>query len=182
MKPAIAIVLLAAVLPLPLSGQDIAPHTRVVVGAGVSFAGAGPASRAGPGLAGHVGLRHQRGGYVFSARAGMIGGGSSPIRIPGGLRDRFDELAIMAGYAVHEGEGSQVVISAGLAAVSGERVETGSDGGAATVPFATRIGLPFQLALSAPGATSGLGLAVHLNVNPEEVFGAVTATYLIGRD
>lgn len=179
----IAIVFVAAALPLPLDGQEVPPHTRVVLGAGVSFAGAGPASRSGPGLAGHVGLRHQRGHYVFSARAGMNGGGSSPIRVPGGgLRDRFDELAILGGYAVHRGEDSQVVLSAGLAAVSGERVETDSEGSAATVPFNAQIGLPVQLALSAPGASSGLGLVVHLNLNPEEVFGAVTATYLIGRN
>ena len=183
-RAAAAISMLSAFLgTADVYAQDDPVHTRVVIGAGVSFAGAGPETNAGIGLGGHVGMRHQRGDYVFSLRAGMNGGGVAPISVPSGsLRDRFDELALLVGRAFYRTDASQVVLSAGLAAVEGERVIREAGGGARTVGFGTEVGFPLQLALSAPGPTTGFGLAVHVNLNAEEIFGAVTATYLIGLD
>lgn len=172
--------LCALIAAAPVHAQNNNVHTRVVLGGGVSFAGDGPATNGGAGLAGHIGLRHQRRNYVFGARAGMNGGGTYQTTLAGGLRDRFDEIAALVGYAVHRSETAQVVLSTGLAAVSGERVEVGPGGGASNAPFDTRIGLPLQVALSSPAGRSGLGLVVHANLNAEEAFGAITATYLIG--
>jgi hypothetical protein len=122
---------------------------------------------------------------VFAARAGVNGGGTADgtaFDTQFVVRDRFDEVALLVGYAGHRSERSQIVLSAGLAAVSGERVVSGDGDGTRIEAFDTRIGFPLQLALAAPGPGSGLGLVVHANLNPEEVFGAVTAMYLIGFD
>ena len=175
-------VLAALLQARPAQAQGERAHTQVVLGGGVSFAGGSPPTSAGAGLAGHAGLRHQREDLVFSVWAAMHHGGSAPATVPGGLRDSFDELALMAGYAVHRSGNSQVVLSAGIASVSGERVGTGPAPffGQANVPFKTRIGFPLQMTLSAPGGGSGFGLTAHANLNPEEVFGAVMVTYLIG--
>lgn len=172
--------ILTTIVFTPVHAQDV--YTRGVLGAGVSMAGGGPATNAGAGISGHAGLRHQRGSYVLSARVGMNVGGSAHTTLRGGLRDRFDEIAVLVGYAVHGGESSQIVLSTGLAAVSGERVAGEEGDSAGNEAFGTRIGLPLQLALSTPGPGSGFGLVVHANVNGEEVFGAVTATFLIGFD
>lgn len=175
-------VVAALVLAAPVQAQSESVHTELVVGGGISFAGGSPTTSAGPGLAGHTGLRHQRENLVFSVRAGTNYGGTAPTTIPGGLRDRFDEAALMAGYAVHRSENAQVVLSAGVASVSGERVGTGPEPhfGTTNVAFKTQVGVPLQMALSGAGGGSGFGLTAHVNLNPEEVFGAVTVTYLIG--
>ncbi|HSK18914.1 MAG TPA: hypothetical protein VK912_07225 [Longimicrobiales bacterium] len=166
-----------------IHAQSDPVHTRVVLGAGASWAGGGVETSAGMGLAGHVGMRHQRGAYSVSLRAGMNGGGGSRFRAPGGnLHDRFDELALLVGRDFYRTEVAQVTLSAGLAAVDGERVISEAGGGARNVGFGTKIGFPLQVAVSAPGPKSGFGLTVHVNLNAEEVFGAVTATYLIGLD
>jgi hypothetical protein len=156
-------------------------HTQLIVGGGLSFAGGDSVSSAGAGLAGHLGLRHQRENLVFSIRVGTNYGGSADVNIPGGLRDRFDEIALMAGYAVHISKSSQIVLSSGVASLWGERVGTGPAPHFATtnVPFQTTVGVPVQMTVSAPDGTSGLGLTVHANLNPEEVYGALTVTYLI---
>lgn len=181
-------VLAAVVVASPVQAQDERAHTRVVVGGGVSFAGGDSVTIGGHGFAGHVGLQHQRENLVFSIRVGTnYGGVARTLRggglLAGRLRDRFDEIALMAGYAVYKSDNSQVVLSAGLASVSGERVGTGPapSFGTTNVPFAARVGVPLQLAISAPGGGSDFGLTVHANLNPEEAFGAFTVTYLIGR-
>lgn len=175
-------VLAALVLARPVQAQGERIHTHLVVAGGVGFAGGDSVTGAGHGLAGHVGLKHQRERLVFSIRAGTNYGGTAPNNILGGLRDRFDEVALLAGYAVHKSENSQVVLSAGVASVSGERVGTGAAPafGTTNVPFKARVGVPLQMTISAPGGGSGFGLTAHANLNPEEVFGAVTVTYLIG--
>ena len=176
-------VLAAPVVAGPVQAQGERVHTQGAVGGGLSFAGGSPPTSAGAGLAGHAGLRHQRENLVFSVRAGTNYGGTAPTDLAGGLRDRFDEVALMVGYALlHREGGSQVVLSAGVASVSGERVGTGPAPffGTGNVPFKTRVGIPLQMSFSAPGGGSGFGLTAHANLNPEEVFGAVTATYLIG--
>ncbi len=179
-------VLAALVVARPVQAQDERVHTRLVVGGGVSFAGGDSVTIGGHGLAGHVGLKHQRESLVFSIRVGTNYGGIARTSHAGGLlagrlRDRFDEVALMAGYAVYKSENSQVVLSAGVASVSGERVGTGPAPHFSTtnVPFKARVGVPLQMTISAPGGGSGFGLTAHANLNPEEVFGAVTVTYLI---
>ena len=174
------LVALAVVRPVQAQGDRI--HTRLVVGAGVSGAGGDSATSAGAGFAGHLGVKHQRDRLVLSIRAGTNYGGTAPVNVPGGLRDRFDEVALMAGYAVHRSGDSQVVLSAGMAAVSGERVGTGPAPHFATtnVPFESTIGVPVEVLVSAPTGRSGFGLAAHVNINPEELYGTVTVTYLIG--
>lgn len=167
----------------PVQAQDPPRgQTEVVVEGGLSLAGDDSVSRSGPGLAGHVGARHHRGRLVFSLRMGMNQGGSAYTTLPGGLRDRFDEIALMVGYALHRTQHSQAVLSTGVASVSGERVGTGPAPyfGTTNVPFRATVGVPVQLALSVPAGRSGLGMAVHANINPEEVFGAVTVQYLFG--
>lgn len=99
--------------PTNAHAQSDPVHTRVVIGAGASWAGSGAETSAGMGLAGHVGMRHQRGAYSLSLRAGMNGGGGSRFRAPGGnLHDRFDELALLVGRDFYRTEASQVVLSA----------------------------------------------------------------------
>lgn len=175
-------VLAALVLAPPIQAQGDRVHTHLVVAGGVSFAGGDSATDAGPGLAGHVGLKHQRERLVFFLRAGTNYGGTAPVDIPGGLRDRFDEVALLAGYAVHRSATSQVALAAGIASVSGERVGTGPAPafGTTNVAFRARVGVPLQMTISGPGGGSGFGLTAHANLNPEEAFGAVTVTYLIG--
>jgi hypothetical protein len=162
----------------PIQAQTEHSHTRLVLGGGFSFAGGDPVTRGGPGLAGHLGLQHQRGSLLFSLRVGTNYGGIAPLRVPfGALPDRFDEFALTAGHAVHRSENSQVVLLAGVASVSGERVGTGPFG-LTNVPFKTTIGVPIQMTVSAP-RDSGFGLAAHINLSPEQVFGTVTVIYLI---
>lgn len=173
--------LVALAVARPVQAQHERIHTHLVVAGGLSFAGGDSATTADAGLAGHVGLQHQRARLAFLARAGTNYGGTSPITVPGGrLRDRFDELALLAGYAVYRSENSQVLLMAGIAAVSGERVGTGPYRGPANVSFTSRAGVPLQMTISAPGGGSGFGLTAHADLNREEVFGAVTVTYLIG--
>lgn len=80
------------------------------------------------------------------------------------------------------GQPAQVVLSAGLAAVEGERVVREAGGGARTAGFGTELGLPLEVAVSAPGPKTGFGVTLHVNLSAEEVFGALTATYLIALD
>jgi hypothetical protein len=112
----------------------------------------------------------------------MHNGGSARTSSPGRLRDSFNEVALLAGYAVHRSENSQVVFSAGIASVSGYRVarSPAPDLNTINVPFRTQVGVPLQVMVSAPRGGSGFGLTAHANLNPEEVFGALTVTYLIG--
>lgn len=177
-------VLAALVVAGPAQAQSENVHTQAVVGGGVSFAGGDSVTRAGPGLAGHVGLIHQRESFVLSVQVGTNYGGSAATYLAGGLRDRFDEIALMAGYAVQRSQSSQVVLAVGVASVSGERVGTGPGPhfGTTNVPFRARVGVPLQIAVSAPGGGSGWGMTAHGNLNQEEVFGAVTVRYLIGLD
>lgn len=174
--------LVALAVARPVQAQHERIHTHLLVAGGLSFAGGDSATTADAGLAGLVGLQHQRARLAFLARAGTNYGGSAPVNIPGGLRDRFDELALLAGYAVHRSEKSQVLLMAGIATVSGERVGTGPYRGPANVPFKSRAGVPLQMTISAPGGGSGFGLTAHADLNREQVFGAVTVTYLIGLD
>lgn len=177
-------VLAALMLSEPVQAQTRgrSVHNQVVIGGGVSLAGGDSVTRAGPGLAGHVGLIHQRERLVLSVQAGTNYGGSASTNLAGGLRDRFDEIALLVGRAIHRSQSSQVVLAAGVASVSGERVGTGPAPffGRTNVPFRSRIGVPLQIAFSPPGGGSGLGMTAHVNVNQEEVFGAVSVRYLIG--
>lgn len=177
---AICVILLLAGAA-PASAQAARQTSWVILGGGASLAGGDDETSSGVGLAGHVGLAHQRGPFLVSFRAGMNGGGTTGEHVGGGgtLRDRFDEVALLAGYAVHRAEGSQVVLSTGIAAVSGERVGA-IDLGRGNVPFDTRIGLPLQLDIWNPAAATSFGISLHANFNAEEVFGALTVTYLIG--
>lgn len=164
----------------PVQAQDESVHTELVVGGGVSFASGSADTGTGMGLAGHAGLRHQRQSLVFSVRAGTNYSGPAPTpSLAHHPWDRFDEIALMAGYAVRSGD-LQAVLSTGVAAVSGERAWTAPapDSGTTNARFKTRVGIPLQLAFSALGG-SRLGLTAHANLNPEKVFWAVTATYVI---
>jgi hypothetical protein len=179
---AVLCVLVGLAVARPVQAQGERIHTQFVVGGGLSFAGGDSVTDAGEGLAGHLGVRHQRERVLLSVRLGTNYGGTAPVNVPGGLRDRFDEVALMAGYAVYHSEKSLVVLSAGIASVSGERVGTGPAPhfGTSNVPFEARVGVPLQMTMSAPGGGSGFGLTAHVNLNREEVFGAFTVTYQIG--
>jgi hypothetical protein len=177
------IILLACLLLLTSGAPAWAQggtDTRMVLGAGFGFAGGDGPTKAGAGVTAHAGLSHQRGPLVFALRAGSMAGGSTGQRIPGGgtLHDRFDELGLLAGYEIFRQPGSHAVLSAGIAAVAGERVALDGRGNR---PFATRPGIPLQLDISNPDAARSVGLGVHVNLNAEEVFGTMTVRYLIGR-
>jgi hypothetical protein len=167
-------------LAQPNPTEEERPPPRIVLGAGFGFAGGDGPTRAGRGLTGHAGLAQQRGPIVFALRFGMTAGGNTGKRVSGGgtLHDRFDEAAVLAGYEIHREPGSQVVLSTGIAVVSGERV---APDGRANRSFPTRIGVPIHLDLGKPGGGRSLGLGVHVNVNAEQLFGTVTIRYLIGR-
>lgn len=175
--------IVAVLAATPLQAQRGSASTDLIFGAGLSLAGGDTVTSGGLGLAGHIGLRYRTHGLVLSVRAGTNFGGSDPtVRIAGGLRDRFDELAATVGYVVHDQDDSRIILSTGLASVSGERVGTGPEPGfgKANVPFTATLGVPVQIDMTKLGGNPNLGLTVQGNVNSEEVFGAVTATYAIG--
>jgi hypothetical protein len=171
---------LAAAGATTAKAQDAGPQTRMILGAGLGIAGGDAETRPVPGIAGHAGLAHQRGPLVFSFRLASTRGASTMRPVPGGgtLHDRYDELGVLAGYAIRRRPGSQAVLAAGVAAVAGERV---TEGGFANRRFSTRVGIPIQLDISNPYGARSLGFALHANFNAEEPFGTMTVLYIIGR-
>jgi hypothetical protein len=166
-------VLAALAMARPGHAQDEPPHTRLVLGLGINIAGGDSLTRAGPGPAGQLGLIHQRDKLAFAIRLTSNSSGSEALSVPVGTGDHFDEFALMAGYSVYRSEKSQMVLTSGVAYISGER---------SNVEFETTIGVPIQLLISAPGGRSGFGLSLNANLNREEVFGGFTVTYLLGLD
>lgn len=165
-------------------------------GVGRGAVGGGPATDAKIGgvtwrLGGHA--RVDR--VLLTVRVSGIDGGDSRFRTFFGhdpVHDTFQDTGLLVGYVVRQGGSWNTFVSTGVGRIQGERV-VGSREVCNVWPFpchtvADRVDLDSTFgALLEIGIYShaqrylGIGVIGQLNVNSEEVFGAVTANLLVGK-
>jgi hypothetical protein len=103
----------------------------------------------------------------------------------GPSRDEYRNTAVLAGWAVPAGSRLEVIVSTGVSRVEGERIvgserRPGTFGGTYTAAVeesvSPRIGIPIEMTLQPrSNRRLGLGLTASVNLNSEEVYGALVA-------
>lgn len=173
---------------VPVGAAPAAPPVEawLEAGLGTGRAGAGPNTEAGGYLSARMAATVRRGRPFATARMTLTSGGLSPYNGGffsfGGLRDGFEEVAVLVGYALPVAGPLEVSAAAGVARVAGSRAvpngctitcfSTGTSD-----PFSARVGVPVEVQLAVRlHDRARFGVTGYADFNGEEHFGGVVGT------
>jgi len=156
-------------------------------GVGITIAGAGPETDSGGGIAARLAAHYQIQRVVISMPLMATIGGESDFSPY--LRDSFNSISLLGGYAVDKSKDMDVVFSGGISRIWGSRVVRVRDEECFVFCFDGKgesfdlvWGVPLELGFYTKGGRMiGVAFTIHANINPEEFFGGLTLNLMLGK-
>lgn len=185
----ISVLLISISFMLTSQAQDSNNRFWLDLGLGFATAGGGEETRPGGGASLRVAGHFQFEKAVISVPLTINGGGKSNYDafLGGKMRDQFNDVGLLVGYAFSHDSNMQLVISSGISRVGGSKVVRDTEecwffcNGGKSEDFEPLVGIPIEVGLYSLGRSAfGLGLTMHININRQENFAGFSLNVMIG--